>query len=174
MDNNVTMDTYYEQIIPIKKTAKITALFIGIWFLAFILVFFLFITNLLGSLNLILYFGIIYAAYWLSTKLNVEFEYIITNGTMDIDKIINKSSRKRITTFDLAKVTRLEKYNAAAVSNINQKEIVAACNLNDSNAYFMTAEKNNGGSINIVFSPNDKIKTAVKKFAPKFLTNSAF
>ena len=174
MDFNTNMDTFYEQIISIKKTSKTTAMFLGIWFLAFLLVFLLFITNFLGAINLILYFGIIYGAFWLSTKLNVEFEYIITNGTMDIDKIINRSSRKRIVTFELSGVTRLEKYNAAAITNINQKDIITACNLDDENAYFMAVSKSNGDTVNLIFSPNDKLKSAISKFAPKFVTNSAF
>ena len=174
MDFNTNMDTFYEQIISIKKTSKTMAMFFGIWFLAFLLVFLLFITNFLGAINLILDFAIIYGAFWLSTKLNVEFEYIITNGTMDIDKIINRSSRKRIVTFELSGVTRLEKYNAAAITNINQKDIITACNLDDENAYFMAVSKSNGDTVNLIFSPNDKLKSAISKFAPKFVTNSAF
>ncbi len=171
MDN---MDVFFEQIIGIKKTGKTILAFSGIWALAALLILFLFFTNLLGGLTLILCFGIGYGAYWLSSKLNVEFEYIITNGTMDIDKITNKSSRKRILSFELSKVTRLEKYNSVAVSNISPKEIVFACNQNDENAYFMNAERNGKGNVNLVFSPNDKIKSAIEKFAPKFITNNAF
>ncbi len=167
-------DTFFEQIVAIKKTGKEYAAFIGIWLLTAIIVFLLFITNILGPLTLILCFGIVYGAYWLSTKLNVEYEYIITNGTMDIDKIINKSSRKRILSFELSNVARLEKYNPAAVSNINNKEIVIACNPPEGNSYFMTAERQGKGNVNLVFAPNKKIQSAIEKFAPKFITNNVF
>lgn len=179
MDFNNSTDAYFEQIVRIKKTPKTSLAIIGIWVLALILTFLMFtvvipLVPALSSIVIFICFGIAYGAYWLCTKLNVEFEYIITNGTMDIDKIINRSSRKRIVTFELSGVTRLEKYNAAAIKNINQKDIITACNLDDENAYFMAVSKSNGDTVNLIFSPNDKLKSAISKFAPKFVTNSAF
>ena len=105
------MDVFFEQIIPIKKTGKTVALFLGIWVLAALLSALVFV--LLGSFSLIFIFGIGYGTYILSSKLNVEYEYIITNGILDIDKITNKSSRKRMISVDLGGVTRLEKFNDA-------------------------------------------------------------
>ncbi len=167
-------DVFFEQIIPIKKSGGTWAAIIGLWFVAVLLIVFLFLTNLLGSFSLILCFGIGYGAFWLSNKFNVEFEYIITNGTLDIDKIINKSSRKRILSFELSQVTRLEKYNPAAITNINQKEIVVACNPQETDAYFITADRAGKKSVNLVFAPNKKLQSAIEKFAPKFLTNNIF
>ena len=170
MDN---MDVFFEQIIPIKKTGKTIAAVVGIYLLAFILIFLL-VTIFFSPLTILLCCGVAYGAFWLSSKLNVEFEYIITNGTMDIDKIVNKSSRKRILSFELSKVTRLEKYNPAAISNINSKEIVFACSTTEEDVYYMSAERNAKGNVNLVFAPNAKTKTAIEKFAPKFITNNAF
>ena len=117
------MDVFFEQIIPIKKTGKTVALFLGIWVLAALLSAFVFV--LLGSFSLIFIFGIGYGTYILSSKLNVEYEYIITNGILDIDKIINKSSRKRMISVDLVGVTRLEKFNANAP--LSYKNTIFAC-----------------------------------------------
>ena len=174
MNFNNTNDSYFEQIVRIKKTAKTTLAIIGIWLLTLIVTFILFMIPALASIVIFLCFGIAYGAYWLCTKFNVEFEYIITNGWMDIDKIINKSSRKRITGFDLSNVVRLEKYNPALISNMNKKDVVFACCEDDENAYLLVAEREGKGNAVVVFSPNEKIKTAVMKFAPKFITNSAF
>lgn len=167
-------DVFFEQIVPIKKSASNLAAIIGLWFVAILLIAFLFLTNILGSLSLIFCFGIGYGAFWLSNKFNVEFEYIITNGTLDIDKITNKSSRKRILSFELSQVTRLEKYNPAAISNINQKEIVVACNPQEADTYFISADRTGKKSVNLIFSPNKKLQSAIEKFAPRFLTNNIF
>ena len=164
------MDVFFEQIIPIRKTGKTIALFLGIWGLAALLSALVFV--LLGSFSLIFIFGIGYGAYILSSKLNVEYEYIITNGILDIDKITNKSSRKRIISVDLGGVTRLEKFNANAI--VNTKDTVFTCDKDDPNAYLVTAEKSGQSAVSFVFSPNDKIKSAIVKFAPKFITNSCF
>lgn len=170
------MDTFFEQIIPIKKTGATIASIIGIWFAALILcaALCIFVLYSLGSLTLLLIVGILYGAFKLSTLFNVEYEYIVTNGTMDIDKITNKSSRKRMLSFELPNVTRLEKYNASALNNVNAKSVVFACNTTDPNAYFMVAEKEGKGASYLVFSPDERIKEACIKFIPKFIVNSAF
>lgn len=166
------MDTFFEQLVTIRKDGKAMAAILGIWVVAIIIALALF--TFVSGLGLLLACGVLYGAYWLSSKLNVEFEYIITNDYMDIDKIINKSSRKRILSFDITKVTRLEKYNPALLNNINKKEIVFACNPADEDVYFMVAEKSTGGNAYLVFAPDKKIISGIKKFAPRFITNSVF
>ncbi len=179
MNFNNSTDAYFEQIVRIKKTTKTIFAIIGIWALALILTFLLFtiiipLIPALSSIVIFICFGIAYGAYWLSTKLNVEYEYIITNGWMDIDKITNKSTRKRISGFELSNVTRLEEFNPVAISNMNKKDVVIACNEKDENAYLLIAEREGKGNAVVVISPNEKIQSAIIKFAPKFITNSAF
>ena len=179
MNFNNSTDAYFEQIVRIKKTPKTILTVVGICALALILTYLLFVVIIplipaLSSIVIFICVGIIYGAYWLCTKLNVEYEYIITNGWMDIDKIINKSARKRIIGFELSNVTRLEKFNPVAISNMNKKDIVFACNENDENAYLLIAEREGKGNAVVVFSPSEKTQTAIMKFAPKFITNSAF
>ena len=168
------MDTFFEQIIAIRKTGKTIAAIMGIWFAALILCFVLYIFPILSTLSLLLIVGILYGAYKLSSMLNVEYEYIITNGPMDVDKIINKSSRKRMLSFELSGVTRLEKYNPSQLNNIDTKKLVFACDSDDPNAYFLVSEKEGKGASYLVFSPDDKIKSGCSKFIPKFIVNSVF
>ena len=93
---------------------------------------------------------------------------------MDVDKIINKSSRKRITSVELSGVSRIEKFNPHLISNIDKQKLVIACNPDDPDAYFMVCEREGKGAINIVFAPEERLKGAVVKFVPKFIANSAF
>lgn len=168
------MDTFSEQIISIKKTGKSIALLFGIWILALILVTIIFLFSAyLGGLAFLLVVGIIYGAYKLSGLLNIEFEYIVTNGTMDIDKITNKSSRKRIASFELGNTSRLEKFNKAMLNNL-QKEVIIACNLDDEGAYLIVSEKEGKGATYVVLAPNQKIQSSMIKFLPKYIANSAF
>ena len=170
------MDTFFEQIIPIKKTGKTWAAVIGIWFLAFILVFALifFGSGFIGSIALLLAAGVIFGAYKLSARFSVEYEYIITNGTMDIDKITAKSTRKRVASFELSNVDRLEKYNPNARPVGNFEKTVIACNEDNSDAYLMVVSKEGKGSTLIVFAPDEKIRSAAVKFLPKYIANTAF
>lgn len=170
------MDTFFEQIVPIRKNGKSIAGIFGIWFLAFILsaVLLLFRIPIVSNFALFLICGIFFGAYKLTTLFNVEYEYIITNGTMDVDKIINKSSRKRILSFDLANTSRLEKFNAGMLNSVNGKNVTFACNPEDSNAYLLVAGKEGQKAYTLVFSPEERLKGAIVKFVPKYISNSAF
>ncbi len=168
------MDTFFEQIVSIKKSGKAIAIFVSVWLFAILLCLFLLLSGLLGPLTPILILGIGYGAWWLTAKLNVEYEYIVTNGTMDIDKIVNKSSRQRVSSFEIAKVERVEKYNPSLLNNVKKENLVFACNQNDPNAYLIVASREDAKVNYIVFSPNEKLQEAIKKSLPKFIANSAF
>ncbi len=168
------MDTFFEQIVTVKKNGKQAAALIGIWLLALLLCVFLFLTMILGSLSLIAIAGVIYGAFKLSGMLNIEYEYIVTNGTMDIDKIINKSSRKRLSSFELSTVSRLEKLSPGMLERVDKKSLVLACSENSENAYLMVYENEGKKAEYVVFEPNEKMKSAIVKFLPKFVANSAF
>ena len=169
------MDTFFEQIIATRKNGKAIAGVLGLWFLALVLCYILFLfSGYIGSIFVLLIAGILYGAFKLTGRFNIEYEYIITNGTMDIDKIVNKQSRKRMLSFELTGVTRLEKFAPHCLNNIDAKNVVFACDITDENAYFMVSEKEGGKTSYLVFSPNDKIKSAVIKYVPKFISNSAF
>ena len=169
------MDTFFEQIIPIKKTGSSVFAVLGIWFAAILIsLLLLFVFPVFGSFTVIIVCGILWGAWKLSSKFNIEYEYIITNGTMDIDKIINKSSRKRMCTMELSGVSRLEKFNMGLVNNINKKELVIACNLDDPDAYYMVCDREGKGAVHLIFAPEERLKGAIIKFIPKFIANSAF
>lgn len=166
------MDTFFEQIVPIKKTSAQLIAAIGIWALAILIIAIL--PSILGSLFPIAVVGIGYGAFKLTVMFNVEYEYIVTNGVLDIDKIINKSSRKRYLSLNLSKTSRIEKYNSALLTNVNKKNITIACNTTDPNAYLLVIDKENGGADYLIMSPNDKMKGIIAKSVPKFISNSAF
>ena len=169
------MDTFFEQITAVKKSGKDIAAITGIWLLAFIICFLLVLfMGYLGSFSFLLIAGALFGAFKLSCRFNVEYEYIVTNGTMDIDKIINKSSRKRVLSFELATVSRLEKFNQGLLSSVNSTEIVTACNLNDPEAYLMVSSTEGKGTSYLIFAPDERVRGAIVKFVPKFIANSAF
>lgn len=169
------MDTFFEQIIPVKKNGKAAAAIIGIWLAAFIVCFLLIMfMPFLGTFSLLLAAGALFGAYKLCTRFNLEYEYIVTNGTMDIDKIINKSSRKRILSFELATVSRIEKFNPAQLSGVNAKELFITCNQDDPAAYLMVSSTEGKGTSYLVFAPDERVRSAIVKFVPKFISNSAF
>ena len=90
------MDVFVEQIIAKKKTAKDLLIIIAS-IIGFIIITFLILAiapNFIGPLTFFLIFGLGYGLWWLLTSLNIEYEYSVTNGDIDIDQIIAKRKRK--------------------------------------------------------------------------------
>ena len=160
------MDTFVEQIIVIKKTSKTWLGYAGITLTALILmtVAYMFLYAIFIPLDFLIFWG----AYKLYTMLNIEYEYIITNSTMDIDKIIAKSSRKRMISFDLSTVLRIEKYTGSLPQNIT-KDCFFACNIDDENAYIVYYKKDGNPQKTFVFAPSEKTISAMKDFLPRHI-----
>ncbi len=92
------MDNICEQLVTKTRTgadvAKIIGIMIGSVLLAAVCMFF---AMALGLTFLILIsVAVLALGIWLLSGVNVEYEYIITNNEMDIDKIIGRRKRKQI------------------------------------------------------------------------------
>lgn len=175
------MDTFFEQIVAIKTTLKSALAVMGIWLGFFIVsLALLFLTRIIPLLSAMLGFVAMviillgYFAFKLTKKFSIEYEYIITNGCFDVDKIIARSSRKRMMTFEISTVEAIEKFNPNAMPTRDFKEKLVACNPDDPNAYYMIMSEDGKGTRLLVFAPDERIKGAVKKFLPKYIANSAF
>ena len=160
------MDTFVEQIVAIKKTGKTWLAYLGIAACAILLM--TIVTMFFGSLFIVFDALILFGAYKLYLMLNVEYEYIITNSTMDIDKIIAKSSRKRIVSFDLSAVLRIEKYTGHLSPDI-EKNCFFACNQNDENSYVLIYKVEGKPQQAFVFAPDERMITGMKNFLPRHI-----
>lgn len=160
------MDTFIEQLVTIKKTGKTWAAYLGIALAAIILmtVSFLFFKSIFIALDALILFG----AYKLYSMLSIEYEYIITNSTVDIDKIVAKSSRKRVVSFDLTVVLRIEKYTGSLPADI-AKDCFFACNEKDENALAVVYKEEGKPQKVFVFAPDERTRNAMKKFLPRHI-----
>jgi len=168
------LDTFYEQLVTIKNTGKNLALKVLIWFVAILILIVL--TLLMGSFGtivLLLMAGDIYLAWFLSNKLNIEYEYILTNGEIDIDRITAKRKRKRMLNFKCADVERMGKYNPAEHANISYSKTYFVCNV-DENSMFAVVRHKDQGLVLVIFSPNDKTSEGMKKYLPRQVSRDAF
>ena len=175
------MDTFFEQIVGIRATLKSSLSVMGIWlgfFVVSLAIFFLtqyvpILSALFGFIAmLIIVLG--YFTFKLTKRFSIEYEYIITNGCFDVDKIIARSSRKRMMSFEISTVEAVEKFNPNSLPTREFRQKLFACNLDDPNAYYMIISEEGKGTSLLVFAPNERIQGAVKKFLPKYIANSAF
>jgi D-alanyl-lipoteichoic acid acyltransferase DltB (MBOAT superfamily) len=92
------MDLFTERIIEKKKDYKDYLIILGTIIISFIVAFL--IISIAGPL----YFGvglafvaaIAYAGYIIITGRNIEYEYSLTSGDLEITKIISRRKRKRV------------------------------------------------------------------------------
>ncbi|MDD6479369.1 MAG: DUF6106 family protein [Oscillospiraceae bacterium] len=172
------MDTYFEQLITMRKGAKELFGTLGVWVAALVLsVIFVFLSMIVPFISTLLPFiiaGLLFGAYKLSKQFSVEYEYIFTNGTFDVDKIIAQNSRKRMLSFEIPTVDVLEKYNPQNPPRGEFSKKVIACNMDDNDIYYIIVSDAVKGKRLLVFTPDERMKQGIKKFLPRYMQMSAF
>lgn len=154
------MDTFFEQIVKKKKTALELGGIVATIIVALVLVAVLWVLSV-PLLTPLLTVGILYGAWWLLTGLNVEYEYCVTNGDIDIDLIIAKRKRKRIVSVVGRKVECLLPYNAATVDEkAYQRVVVAASSKKAEGLWYFTYHSKKSGHTLVLFEPEERVLCA--------------
>ena len=102
-------DMYSELLVKKEQTVKDQAIKI---LLIFLLVFTAIAGLILTPLAWVLTIGLGIAAYFVLPLLDLEYEYVFVNGELDIDRIASKAKRKRMKSFDLAKMEIMAPVNS--------------------------------------------------------------
>ena len=162
------MDTFFEQIIKIKLSGKVRAIIFGILFVDALIIAGVLLFTLAYSLPLsVLVVGVvIWGSYKLLGMTSIEYEYIFTNGDLDFDKIISKSSRKRVVSVKCAKVQKYGDYIDGMAAPGSVKNTYHFCNPDDKAKYMIVPHKNEG-NIMIVFAPDERMADAIEKILPR-------
>ena len=94
------MDIFLEHIVKRKKGGREFAVIIGVLLallaLLCVSMVLLLVFPAFSTILFLIAAGLIFGAYWLITKQNVEYEYIVTNGDIDVDRIEHRRKRKRL------------------------------------------------------------------------------
>ena len=101
-------DSYSELLVKKEQTGKDKVI-------KFLLIGVIAATAVVGviiPLVWVLTLGLGIAAYFILPNLDLEYEYVYVNGELDIDKIMAKSKRKRVQSFDLAKMEIMAPVNS--------------------------------------------------------------
>ncbi len=163
------MDNICEQLVTKNRTgadiAKIIAIMIGAVLLASVFMFF---AIALGFTFLIIFaVGILALGIWLLSGVNVEYEYIITNNEMDIDKIIGRRKRKRMITVDISKATDFGAF--PSTEDIDADATVHATTGTEKDAHYLMVEHSGYGTVKVIFNPNERTREAIVQELPNAL-----
>lgn len=160
------MDTFAEQLVTKSQNSsdsmkKIVVLAGG----GIIVALFLYLTYVF-PLTFILAVGAVYAVYLILTGLNVEYEYTVTNGILDIDKIIAKRKRINMISVEVKEFTAFGDYSKAGDDSSDTTIIAEG---GDEESYYADFSNGEHGNVRLIFSPDKKILECIKPFLSRNL-----
>lgn len=147
------MDRFSEQLL--KKQATGRDMFIrGLYIAAALAIVagavFLFL--FVGIVAVALVGGVIWGLVWLLQGTSVEYEYIVTNDDLDIDKIIGQRKRKRLITISLRTVTEIGELKSG--ESVNSDITVMAHDETGTDMWYLYADNEKYGKVAVIFNPD--------------------
>lgn len=179
-------DVYMEYMVKHKKDAKSKAAVIGIYVFAILLTIVMGMMIMFGayalagtgisqfafSIGLVLIVFMWYFAIFFAKKFDIEYEYILTNSSLDVDKIMSKSQRKRVVSLDFTEIEvcaniKDDAHNSAYKrGNEGFKLYDMTGDIDDGGVYFV--DFNGEGAKNrVLFQPTSRMIEAIRKFNPR-------
>lgn len=164
------MDVFKEQLVLKKATStdyvkKIGFIFggfvIAIAFMTISFIFNLYVFMIISAI-------ILYLIVMNLGNFSIEYEYIVTNKDLDIDRIKGKKNRKRLITVDLESAEFFGEYSERNLGNVNAT--VLATDGTEFDQYLLVVNHKKLGKVAVVFSPNRELIEAMKNGLPRNLT----
>ncbi|MBQ8824122.1 MAG: hypothetical protein IJZ64_02715 [Ruminococcus sp.] len=112
--------------------------------------------------------AIIYGTYYLLSGMNIEYEYIFTNGEIDIDKIIAKRKRVHLVTIKTEQFEKFDKWDDSIPDRENATLILCSDNTNK-NVYYADLTADEIGKARLIFNPSEEIISCIEKYLPPAL-----
>lgn len=160
-ERTIKMDRFSEQLIE-RSADKKTFFLKGLIVAGAILVIGLLALLLIYSQLTLTMFclcaavGAVWLAIWLIKGLNVEYEYIVTNDDLDIDKIMGQRKRKRLISIDLKSIDEFAPY--LNETNVEGDVTVLADDGTGYDMWYIFIETEANGKIAVIFNPNERTR----------------
>ena len=170
------MDGFVEKLVKKKKTPKDFTVLAGIVVLTLAIASaaFLILYGFLGFLAVLPSYGIVYLGMKLVAQTNLEFEYLMTNDSLDIDKIIARNKRERIFSGSCKEFEAIAKvkgpYYGYHVTD-GAREIFAGTSMDAEELYFISLFYQDRKTV-VYFEPNIRMLESFNRYIPqKFLVD---
>lgn len=165
------MDSFVEQIVVKKKTwAQVLTVAVVCMIAVFLIAVSILLVRIMGLLSAIIITAVFYGAWYLLTAQNIEYEYCITNDTIDIDCIIAQRKRKRMVSVSGKKIEAAGKYVPAEWENRQMdRTVVAAPSKDEDNLYYFTYRSKKNGNTLVVFQPDKRVKDSFYQGLPRLI-----
>ena len=108
------------------------------------------------------------AAYFIYMNADIEYEYLYVDKELTVDKIMNKSSRKRIASFDMSKMeimAPIKSYHLDSYKNRTDKTTDYSCGveMQPDKRYVFYYD----GTQRVIFEPDEEMMKAIQMGAPR-------
>lgn len=162
------MDTFFEQLIKIKLNGKAKAIITLIIAVDVIIVLalLLFAFVFAPAIVLLVAAAAIYGGYKLISLLTIEYEYIYTNGDLDVDKIVAQNSRKRMVSIKCSEIEKYGEYKGQPAPG-SVKNTFVFCNPDSEGQVYIIAKDRNLGMVMIVMAPDERLRKELEKAVPR-------
>lgn len=166
------MDVFMEQVVVKTPTSRDKMLEVLAKISAFAFAFALTFASIaffpyIAPLALFLGFLAVWFSFRLSKRLVVEYEYALTNGELDVDKIIGKSKRKRLCSVHIGTITAFGKWNDDMLVEADSTIVLASDNSGKLDEYYMDFKYKDYGETTLFFSPNEKMLELITGYLPR-------
>ena len=153
------MDHFNEQIVKQRLDGKRIALISAATLAALALAFaaWLFLPWMTAAVLALCGFGL----YWLITSQSWEVEYAVTNGDIDIDRIVARRDRKTIVRVRGDKIESLLPVQAMPEGKTYDRTVMAAQSMSTATWAFTYRSKKSGSTV-VYFEPNDSVLDNLK------------
>lgn len=111
--------------------------------------------------------GLIALDVFLFGKMNLEFEYIYYNGDMDIDKIMNMQSRKRVFSTNIKEIDVVAPKGSDQLMTFQRLKVLDFSSQIAGNRVYEMVTSYKGEKVRVIFEPNDVILNGMKYLAPR-------
>ena len=176
----MNMDVFVEHMVKHKKEGKDFACIVGLiaaGVVVTLLVFFAMGLLVFRGINIAGILLLVIAVAWYGVFLlvrmrNLEYEYILTNSDLDVDKVIAKNGRKHVEDIDLKEIllcANIKDTNFAHEYNNTEtitKVIDATGDQANGNVYFIDYHVE-GGRRRLLFQPSKKMRDAMRTANPR-------
>ncbi len=129
------------------------------------------------TLSLLVTAGAIFGGYKLISMRLLEYEYSLTNGFVTVDKIMNRQSRKRMTSFECDTCEDIGVYTESEARLKNRSfdaRIFATRSASRQGSWYMIVRSQKTGKTLVVFDPDEEFQESLKRFIPRSLKFEKF
>lgn len=146
-------DAVVEVLIKRKATIATYVIWFGLALVALISLFFAIMSSIFWPFVVLIFM----IEYFIYRRTKIEFEYLMVNETIVIDRIINKQKRKRVISFDMRKFDVVAPAGHEELKRYNKMNILNCSSDDRTNKIYIGILRNQDKTVRLLFEPNAKM-----------------